>query len=323
LGTYIGNPDAETDGAVIEAASALALAGCNVFDTAPNYRDGRAECCVGKALTALRQKGIGREQIFISTKVGIVPESLLRPLADGSLLPGYQIETLPTGQCFSPAYIRWQVEQSRFRLGIETIDCVFLHNVEEARCVRPDGFPYLLSHAIETLEALVARRAVRWYGLATWHGLRVNAEDPCALVLGEVLAGASEIAGNRHGLHCVQLPVGLWAPEAITNHNQPNENGGPETPLVAAANLGLTVFGSAPLCQGELARADLSYVHGLPQLSTAQQLLQFSRSLPGVATVLVGLKERRHVSEALEVAALPRSDLTHISLRDPSVGPRP
>jgi predicted aldo/keto reductase-like oxidoreductase len=85
---------------------------------------------------------------------------------------------------------------------------------------------------------------------------------------------------------------------------------------MAAAHLGLTVIGSAPLLQGELAAADLSFLGGLPRLSAAQRLVQFSRSVPGVATVLVGLKQRRHVDEALEVATLPRSDLAGLTLRE-------
>ena len=316
LGTYLGNPDDETDRAVVDAATTLAIAGCNVFDSAPNYRNGRAELCVGQALAALLHQGVGRDQLFVSTKVGIVPESLLEALSAGALLPRGQIEMLPTGQCFSPAYIRWQVEQSRHRLGLQTIDCVYLHNIEEARCVRPVAFPSLLIRALEALEELVARGDVRSYGLATWHGLRVAHDDPRALSLGEVVLSASTVAGGCHGLRYLQLPVGLWAPEAIANQIQPGKNGGSETPLMAAAHLGLTVMGSAPLLQGALAGADLSFLSGLPRLSAAQRLVQFSRSVPGVATVLVGLKQRRHVAEALAVAALPRSDLAGLTLRE-------
>lgn len=316
LGTCLGNLDAETDRAVVEAAATLGLAGCNVFDSAPNYRNGRAELCVGEALAAMLHQGVDRDQLFVSTKVGIVPESLLAALSDGTLLPRGQIEMLSTGQCFSPAYIRWQVEQSRHRLGLQTIDCVYLHNIEEARCVRPDAFPPLLIRAFEALEELVARGDVRSYGLATWHGLRVAHDDPRALSLGEVVSSASTVAGGYHGLRYLQIPIGLWAPEVITNQNQPGENGGSQTPLVAAAHLGLTVIGSAPLLQGELAGADLSFLGGLPRLSAAQRLVQFSRSVPGVATVLVGLKQRQHVAEALGVAALPRSDLAALTLRE-------
>jgi aryl-alcohol dehydrogenase-like predicted oxidoreductase len=316
LGTYLGGVDAETDRAVVDAATTLALAGCNVLDSAPNYRDGRAETCIGEALALLLQHGVERDQLFVSTKVGIVPEGLLSMLSDGTLLPHEQVEVLSTGQCFSPAYIRWQVEQSRRRLGLESIDCVFLHNVEEARAMEPNGFPTLLSHAIETLEDLVAHEDIRSYGFATWYGLRVGREDARALSLCELVASAFAVAGHSHHLRYLQLPVGLWAPEALTTASQPVPSSGLETPLAAATRLGLAVVASAPLLQGELARAELGFLGGLPELSTAQRLVQFSRSVPGVTTVLVGLKQRPHIEEILRLSALPRSDLSSLTLKE-------
>jgi hypothetical protein len=160
----------------------------------------------------------------------------------------------------------------------------------------------------------VARGGVRGYRLATWHGLRFDPKDRRALTLDEAVSLASRLAGGRHSLVYLQLPIGLWAPETITRRNQPAEDGGLETPLAAAARLGLTVMASAPLLQGELAAADLSFVGGLPRLAAAQCAMQFSRSVPKVATVLVGLTEQPHFREALEVAALRRSDLNGLTL---------
>lgn len=314
LGTCLGLLNAQTDQAVTGAACQLALAGCNVFDSAPNYRNGRAEACIGEALKLLLRQGVERDQLFVSTKVGIVPENVIGALSTGSLLPAHLVDLLPTGQCFSPAYIRWQVEQSRRRLGVETIDCVFLHNVEEAKQVRAVGFADLLSAAFEALEGLASSGTISSYGLATWHGLRCPNANRLAMNLWEAAETASGVEGQGHHLRCIQLPVGLWAPEALTLANQTNENGGIETPLATAAHLGLTVFASAPLRHGELANTDLSFLRGLPQLSAAQQLVQFARSVPGVATVLVGLKKRQHVEEMLSLATMPRTVLDTLSI---------
>ena len=63
--------------------------GWNVIDTAANYRGGRAETAVGRALHALRLLGDAeRDQLFISTKAGYSPDGLMeRLLQEGEVLP--------------------------------------------------------------------------------------------------------------------------------------------------------------------------------------------------------------------------------------------
>jgi aryl-alcohol dehydrogenase-like predicted oxidoreductase len=51
LGTYLGDSDTETDRAVADAAIALALGGCNVFETAQ---------LPGRPGGMLRRRGSGR-----------------------------------------------------------------------------------------------------------------------------------------------------------------------------------------------------------------------------------------------------------------------
>src|SRR5437899_8990231 len=64
LGTYLGEEDDETDrryGAAIVDAANL---GCNLFDTAINYRAQRSERVLGQALAALAREGsLPREQM--------------------------------------------------------------------------------------------------------------------------------------------------------------------------------------------------------------------------------------------------------------------
>lgn len=49
--------------------------GLNHIDTAPNYRYMKAERTIGKALNTMHHKyDIKRDQIFLSSKVGYVPE---------------------------------------------------------------------------------------------------------------------------------------------------------------------------------------------------------------------------------------------------------
>ena len=75
-GSYMGNPDDLTDYKMYDAIKQCVLSGgINLIDTAPNYRYMKSERTIGKILTTLESKyNISRNQLFISTKVGYVPE---------------------------------------------------------------------------------------------------------------------------------------------------------------------------------------------------------------------------------------------------------
>ena len=73
IGTYLGNPDSETDIAVKEAVKKSIMSGVNVIDTAINYRAQKAERSVGKAISELVEENkISRDEVFVSTKNGYV-----------------------------------------------------------------------------------------------------------------------------------------------------------------------------------------------------------------------------------------------------------
>lgn len=56
--------------------------GCNVVDTCRNFRGGRSEIVVGKALRHLyRDYGYSRNNFFIGSKVGYVRDNLPSSLA--------------------------------------------------------------------------------------------------------------------------------------------------------------------------------------------------------------------------------------------------
>src|SRR5205809_7014842 len=62
FGTYLGGADAETDALYVESIRAAARLGCNVLDTAINYRYQLSERAIGRALAALAADGICREE---------------------------------------------------------------------------------------------------------------------------------------------------------------------------------------------------------------------------------------------------------------------
>ena len=71
VGTYLGNPDSETDYMVQDAVKKSILGGINVIDSAINYRAQKAERSVGNAIAQLIDNNdISREELFVSTKSG-------------------------------------------------------------------------------------------------------------------------------------------------------------------------------------------------------------------------------------------------------------
>src|SRR5258708_30755260 len=73
IGTYLGDPDDETDHAY-EAAIKVALrGGINLIDTAVNYRFQRSERNIGKAIGKLvAARAITRGQVIVPTQGGYI-----------------------------------------------------------------------------------------------------------------------------------------------------------------------------------------------------------------------------------------------------------
>ena len=205
------------------------------------------------------------------------------------------------GHSLAPTFLAHQLEQSRSNLGLHTIDVYYLHNPEEQllSLARP-AFRDRIQDAFAFLEERALAGEIAGYGCATWLGLRVPPEHKQHLSLADLVTVAREVGGTAHHFRAVQLPVSLAMPEAARLPTQPL--GRKLVPLLEAADaLGLGVVASAPLMQGRLAGGLPPEMHELfPSCTTdAQRALRFASSLPGVATVLAGMRHQEHVRENL------------------------
>ena len=316
LGTYSAMDHPSLTRQLSAAVQYLLTRGCNVIDTAPNYADGNAEQAVGQGIAALQASGLAcRDEIFVATKAGIVPPSVIGPLAAGDVDGLGRLTVLPDGLCFDPAYLRWQVERSRQRLGLETVDCLFLHNLDAFRLARGhEECRQTFGACVEVLEELVLRGWIDAYGVSAWSGFRQAETAPDYLSLADLRAMAQAIAGSDGHFRFIQAPVGLWAPEAILLRNQvATQTEGLVSLLRAAHNLGLTVIANGSLLQGELVGAPaLDEDQGISGLSGPLQAIQFARSIPGVTSVLVGMTQPAHWEQNANLFALPKADLRHL-----------
>jgi aryl-alcohol dehydrogenase-like predicted oxidoreductase len=295
----------------------LAIAsGINLIDTAINYRCQRSELAIGAAI----QNAIGdgetmRESLVICTKGGYVPLELDPPPTREDYQAYVQREFIDRdifkaddlvagGHCMTPRFLRFCIAKSRQNLGVRTIDLYYLHNPEQQlAAVGRREFAQRMRAAFTTLEEAVSRGDIGVYGCATWNGLRIAPGTKGHLSLENLVALAHEVAGDNHHFRAVQLPINLALMEAVRVPTQ-TVGGRPATVLDAAGDLGLMVVASASLMQSRLATGLPDAVRDLfPQCETdAQRAIAFTRTLSGVTTALVGMREVSHVEENLGCA---------------------
>ena len=309
IGTYLGNPDNQTDELVKNAVKQSVLSGVNVIDTAINYRAQKAERSVGKALSELIQEGkITRNQVFISSKNGYVTndadiqedfmEYVMRELGktgivkEGDITSGYH--------CMTTAYLSDQLDRSLKNLDLECIDLMYLHNGIEGQIkdISKDEFLEKLKSVFELYEQKRDEGKIKFYGMATWECFRVKDNDPQHLSLEDIVEMAKKIGGDNHGFKFIQLPYNMNYDQALLAKNQIIQNK-PVSILESAVTLGIGVFTSVPFMQGRLLSPGV--MPEFSDLKPSLRALQFIRSSPGVLAPLVGQKSAEHVSENLEI----------------------
>jgi len=317
IGTYLGEPDERDDTAYRDAVALALRSGCNVVDTAVNYRFQRSERAVGAGLRRVFEAGdVARDEVVVATKGGFIPFDGGYPTDPAGwfrtalLEPGIAAPDEVVANChiMTPRYLEAQIEWSRRNLGLEVLDIYYVHNPETQLSEIPRSeFLVRIRGAFERLERAVAEGAIGIYGVATWDGLRVSPDHPGYLSLKELLAAAEQAGGPDHHFRALQLPVNLFMTEACLEQNQ--KSGERRASLLeAAADAGMTVMSSGSLLQGQVIRAmGAGFNEGMPYLETnAQRGLHMVRSAPGLATALVGMRAAAHVQENLATAKHPR-----------------
>jgi len=303
VGTYLGDADDKTDEAYVDALVTALESGCNVVDTAINYRHQRSERSVGDAL---RQADVTRDEAFVATKGGYIPFEGDVPENPSAYIRDEYVETglVPPEEtveanCLAPDFLRSQIDRSMENLGVETIDMYYVHNPEtHLREASHEELESRLLRAFETLEDEVAAGHIDAYGVATWNGFRVPSARNDHLSMERVVETARKAAVNEEtALSAVQIPFNAKMTSAASVETQ-TVQGEQMSALEAADALDLYVFTSATLMQGTLAeeRVEGASYGGTP----AQDAIEYARSTDGVGTALVGMSSVEHVRENLK-----------------------
>jgi aryl-alcohol dehydrogenase-like predicted oxidoreductase len=277
IGTYLGDANEETDVNYTEAVVRAVQLGCNVIDTAANYRFQRSERSIGRALKLLTtEHGFAREELVICTKGGYLPFDGAPPrnvreyVNETFVKPGIaSFDDIVGGMhCMTPAYLQNQLDQSLRNMGIECVDFYYIHNPEsQLGHVSEQEFYSRLKLAFERLEQNRREGKLAHYGVATWNGFRV----PPYHSLSRMIEAAREAGGDDHAFRFIQLPFNVAMREGISV-------------IEEAQRLGVTVMTSASMLQGRI---------------DPQTALRFNLSTPGITTALIGMSRVEHVEENL------------------------
>jgi aryl-alcohol dehydrogenase-like predicted oxidoreductase len=148
MGAWSGSEDNESIGSLQRAIDL----GCNFFDTAWVYGDGRSEKLLGQILRANSGK-----KLYVATKVP--PKNKAWPAADSSTVD----------DCYPPDHFTEYVDNSLENLGVEALDLIQLHTwndnwIEDSRVAN-------------TLEKLKTAGKVRAAGISLnrwqpWNGVK-------------------------------------------------------------------------------------------------------------------------------------------------------
>lgn len=323
IGTYLGNYDDATDQEYHRAIVHAVESGCNVIDSAINYRLQRSERAIGTALKELANKGYNRDEIVIATKGGFIPYDGAPPKDPRAFIEENFVKTglaspldIVSGcHCMTPEYLSNQLECSLRNLDLQCVDIYYVHNPEtQLAKITREEFADRLVKAFATLESAVEREKITMYGAATWNGFRNEPDAKDYLSLPDVIQMAERAGGKQHHFKAIQLPINLGMSEALSSANQPL-HGHRHTLLETAQELGVIVMCSASVLQGQLTR-------NLPPIiqetfggltTDAQRALQFVRSTPGVTSALVGMKQLIHVDENMRTATVAPATWEHYS----------
>ncbi|MEB3340343.1 aldo/keto reductase [Okeania sp.] len=323
IGTYLGSSDAATNNLVTEAIIKSVKNGINLIDTAINYRYQHGELSVKKALLKLiESKTVSREELIICSKGGFIPNREKEKWFKQQYIDNQKFNIQPTDMvagvhCMHPEYIQDQLERSLINLGLETIDIYYLHNPETQLGIIPaDEFYRRLQGVFSVLEKAADAGKITAYGIATWQGFRVPPTDIKHIDLAKTKSIAQQIAGEKSDrFQFIQLPINLAMTEAIITPTQFVD--GKILPAITAANqLGIKAIASASIAQAKNLKQlpqKIMTALGENQETGALSALQFTRSVPGLCSALVGMKSPNHVAENLTLTKIPPLDAAYFA----------
>lgn len=327
IGTFPGAATDEVDAHYTDIIARALTHGINVVDTGAHYRYGRSPAAVGAGVKKALEAGVKREQIFLVSKGGFLsfrdgpPQNLQAWFQGEVVAKGLgRMEDLTQAHCISPEYIGFQLELSRQLMGVETLDAFLIDQPEvHTPVIGKDQLNRKLEKVFMVLEQAVKDKKLRYYGISTFNGFRVETDSPLFQSITSMQGHAEKAARAvwkddraKHQFKVVQMPFNQVMQEGFTRFSQATGQGNIGSTIQAAHQLGVYLMASHTLFKGHLAdQAMDAVIQAMPMLKNhAQRAIQFNRSTPGVGTTLVGVSTPAHLDDLLAVAKLPPLEKT-------------
>lgn len=233
--------------------------GVNLIDTSGAYEEGDSERVIGQTLARLVQQGtLTRQQVVVVSKLGHAQGATLAECRfreqQGRPYPEMEKVSPELWYCLHPSFLQHELDRSRARLGLATLDVCLLHNPEyffEVKDPSADTsaplaerrreFYRRIDQAFVFLESAVRVGSIGCYGVSS-NTLARQSDDPMATDLDELIASAERAGGTDHHFRVIELPLNLLEPAAA----QSSPDGGASL-IERAAEKGLAVFTNRPL----------------------------------------------------------------------------
>lgn len=321
LGTFPGAATDEVDALYADIITRGLQNGINVVDTAAHYRYGRSLRAVGAGLAKAFEAGVTRDQVFVISKGGFLtfrdgPPADLAAWYNEEIIKKNLAapEDLVQAHVLSPRYIAFQLELSRQLMGVETLDAFLVDQPEvHIPVIGKEMVNQKLEQIFVVLEQAVKEGRLRYYGISTFNGFRVETDNKLFQSLTSMQGLAERAAKTvlgaetaKHHFALIQMPFNQVMLEGFTRFNQATGQGNVASTFQAAYQLKVFLMASHTMFKGHLAGQSLDAVtQAMPLItSPAQRALQFSRSTPGLGTALVGVSTPAHLDDVLAVARL-------------------
>ncbi len=248
FGGYRIHPESPLHRQALEEAM---RAGVNLVDTSANYTEGGSERLIGEVLTTLvAQEVIRRDEIVVVTKAGYLQGAALEAVLGGRApRPPEVVEYQPTcWHCLHPSFLASELEESRARLGLATIDVVLLHNPEyylvdrrnrTGEVTDEDRVELLrrIAAAFAFFEEEVKRGTIGAYGVSC-NTFPAPSDEPTQLSLEGLIAAARAVAEDHH-FAVIQTPLNLYETGALQPRQVSGEGLRSVLDIAAAVDLGV------------------------------------------------------------------------------------
>ncbi|MAV64420.1 MAG: hypothetical protein CMG00_04430 [Candidatus Marinimicrobia bacterium] len=256
MGLYKGENSAKGDEEWYESLSYGLKKGINVFDTSIRYRSMRSEKILGKVIKdAINDKKIKRDEIFISTKGGLIsfPDKKdKKKYVESELVKKRNInlkEIFNYTHCINLKFIEEELDQSLENLGLEGIDTYLIHNIEFVFMLYEKKKAYdKIELLFDFFEKAVRNKKILSYGISSWAGFRRKQNSQIYVEIRNILNAAKNVGGKNHNLKFIEAPLSVGMPYIA------QKKGNKKSILELIKNNKLDLLASAPLYEGHIER---------------------------------------------------------------------